>query len=283
MEISSKDIPEFDAKKMEKKAKKLWKDLNEDKIEIKFITTPMGLLVMAAGITTLVCLAKCVGKMEKRASVKKQAKKLARDIGEKRGKKKGALSAPLFDFIFLYKLLYTDVYYKSSCQNSFRITEKEHPINQAKAVRPHGFHADGLLLCHHNFGNGIQNLVMTASAAGRAVRDFLNLFKGFQHVVKLINLMQRFFHIAVRNLLAVTNHFVFFHTYRLLSLSAIAYECILAQALSKCKRVRISSMKTRQTHSIGRIRPPCPFRRLPARAFLPVFSESHRLSQQAKR
>lgn len=54
MEISSKDIPEFDAKKMEKKAKKLWKDLNEDKIEIKFITTPMGLLVMAAGITTLV-------------------------------------------------------------------------------------------------------------------------------------------------------------------------------------------------------------------------------------
>ncbi len=85
MEISSKDIPEFDAKKMEKKSKKLWKDLNEDKIEIKFITTPMGLLVMAAGITTLVCLAKCVGKMEKRASVKKQAKKLARDIAEEKG------------------------------------------------------------------------------------------------------------------------------------------------------------------------------------------------------
>ncbi len=80
MEFSSKDIPDFDAKKIEKKAKKLWRDLNEDKIEVKFITTPMGLIVMAAGITALVCLAKCVGKIEQRASVKKQAKKLARDM-----------------------------------------------------------------------------------------------------------------------------------------------------------------------------------------------------------
>lgn len=84
MEFSSKDIPDFDAKKVEKKAKKLWKDLNEDKIEIKFITTPMGLIVMAAGITALVCLAKCVGKMEKHAAVKKQAKKLARDIADEK-------------------------------------------------------------------------------------------------------------------------------------------------------------------------------------------------------
>ncbi len=83
MEISSKSMPEFDAKKMEKKAKKLWKDLNEDKIEIKFITTPMGLIVMAAGIMALVCIAKCVGKMEKKASLKKQAKKLAREMAEK--------------------------------------------------------------------------------------------------------------------------------------------------------------------------------------------------------
>ena len=80
MEFSSKDIPDFDAKKIEKKAKKLWRDINEDKIEVKFITTPMGLIVMAAGITALVCLAKCVGKIEQRASVKKQAKKLARDM-----------------------------------------------------------------------------------------------------------------------------------------------------------------------------------------------------------
>lgn len=80
MEFSSKDIPDFDAKKIEKKAKKLWRDLNEDKIEVKFITTPMGLIVMAAGITALVCLAKCVGKIEQRASVKKQAKKLARNM-----------------------------------------------------------------------------------------------------------------------------------------------------------------------------------------------------------
>ena len=80
MEFSSKDIPDFDAKKIEKKAKKLWRDLNEDKIEVKFITTPMGLIVMAAGITALVCLAKCIGKIEQRASVKKQAKKLARDM-----------------------------------------------------------------------------------------------------------------------------------------------------------------------------------------------------------
>ncbi len=80
MEFSSKDMPDFDAKKIEKKAKKLWRDLNEDKIEVKFITTPMGLIVMAAGITALVCLAKCVGKIEQRASVKKQAKKLARDM-----------------------------------------------------------------------------------------------------------------------------------------------------------------------------------------------------------
>ena len=83
MEISSKSMPEFDAKKMEKKAKKLWKDLNEDKIEIKFITTPMGLIVMAAGIMALVCIAKCFGKMEKKASLKKQAKKLAREMAEK--------------------------------------------------------------------------------------------------------------------------------------------------------------------------------------------------------
>ena len=83
MEISSKSMPEFDAKKMEKKAKKLWKDLNEDKIEIKFITTPMGLIVMAAGIMALVCIAKCVGKMEKKACLKKQAKKLAREVAEK--------------------------------------------------------------------------------------------------------------------------------------------------------------------------------------------------------
>ena len=83
MEISSKSMPEFDAKKMEKKAKKLWKDLNEDKIEIKFITTPMGLIVMAAGIMALVCISKCVGKMEKKASLKKQAKKLAREMAEK--------------------------------------------------------------------------------------------------------------------------------------------------------------------------------------------------------
>jgi|GEM_PF-2061785 len=124
MEISSKDIPEFDAKKVEKKAKKLWKDLNEDKIEIKFITTPMGLIVMAAGITTLVCLAKCVGKMEKRASVKKQAKNPARDRGEKKEKKKGAREAPLFDFILLCKLLYTDVYDRLSYQNKFGTTEK---------------------------------------------------------------------------------------------------------------------------------------------------------------
>ena len=80
MEFSSKDMPDFDVKKIEKKAKKLWRDLNEDKIEVKFITTPMGLIVMAAGITALVCLAKCVGKIEQRASVKKQAKKLARDM-----------------------------------------------------------------------------------------------------------------------------------------------------------------------------------------------------------
>lgn len=87
---------------------------------------------------------------------------------------------------------------------------------------------DGMFLSHHDFGNGVQNLVMAASAAGRAVRDFLHLFKRLQHIVKLVNLMQRLFHIAVGNLLAVTNHFVFLHTYRLLSYKPIAYGCILS-------------------------------------------------------
>ncbi len=84
----------------------------------------MGLIVMAAGITTLVCLAKCVGKMEKRASVKKQDTKLSRHIAEHTGYQKEALEAPLFDFILLCKLLYTDVYDRLSYQNKFGTTEK---------------------------------------------------------------------------------------------------------------------------------------------------------------
>lgn len=88
-------------RRSKRKRKKLWKDLNEDKIEIKFITTPMGLLVMAAGITTLICLAKCVGKMEKKASVKKQAKKLAREHRRRKSITKKALSALLCYYSFV--------------------------------------------------------------------------------------------------------------------------------------------------------------------------------------
>ena len=80
MDFSSINMPEIDAKKTEKKAKKIWKSLNEDKIEIKFVTTPMGLILMAVGLSTIVCISKCIGKMEQKCALKKKAKALAKEM-----------------------------------------------------------------------------------------------------------------------------------------------------------------------------------------------------------
>lgn len=66
----------FDVKKVEKKAKKIWNEMNEDSIEIKFVTSPMGLILMVAGIGALICISKKIGKMEQ----KKQAKALAKSM-----------------------------------------------------------------------------------------------------------------------------------------------------------------------------------------------------------
>lgn len=75
MEFSYKSLPCFDMKKAERKAKMLWHDLSEDKIEIKFVTSPLGLMLAAAGVAGLVCLTKCICKLEKCSAVKKATKK----------------------------------------------------------------------------------------------------------------------------------------------------------------------------------------------------------------
>lgn len=76
MEFSCNNLPNFDMRKAEKKARSLWHDISKDKIEITFVTSPLGLMLVAAGVIGLVCLTKCMGKMEKRSALKKEAKRL---------------------------------------------------------------------------------------------------------------------------------------------------------------------------------------------------------------
>lgn len=80
MEYSGIHTPEINKIEMEKKAKKIWKRLNEDRVEIKFITTPMGLLLMAAGIGTFLCLSKKLGKIEQKCAIKHSAKQMAKEL-----------------------------------------------------------------------------------------------------------------------------------------------------------------------------------------------------------
>ena len=82
---------------------------------------------------------------------------------------------------------------------------------QKRSVRKYPGQAVFLLSAHHDFGNRIQNLVMATTASRGAMGNFLHLVKGLQHVIKMINLMKRFLNVTIRNLLAVTNHFIFFH------------------------------------------------------------------------
>lgn len=82
MEFSYKNLPNFDMRKAERKAKMLWHDLSEDKIEIKFVTSPLGLMLAAAGVIGLICLTKCIGKMEKCSALKKEVKRCQKEKDE---------------------------------------------------------------------------------------------------------------------------------------------------------------------------------------------------------
>lgn len=82
MDFSTKDM-ELNAKKAQKKAKRIWKDLTDDSIEIAFRTSPMGLLLLAGTIMAVVCISKCKGKMEQQKALKKQAKELSKASEEK--------------------------------------------------------------------------------------------------------------------------------------------------------------------------------------------------------
>ena len=82
MDFSTKDM-ELNTKKAQKKAKRIWKELNDDSIEISFRTSPMGILLLAGTIMAVVCISKCKGKMEQQKALKKQAKELSKASDEK--------------------------------------------------------------------------------------------------------------------------------------------------------------------------------------------------------
>ena len=78
MEIMTQGMPRIDTCKIEKSAKNLWKKLNEDTVEISIVTTPMSIIAATVGVVAVIGIAKCVGNIEKKASIKKEAKKIAK-------------------------------------------------------------------------------------------------------------------------------------------------------------------------------------------------------------
>ena len=87
MEIMTQGMPRIDTCKIEKSAKNLWKKLNEDTVEISIVTTPMSIIAATVGVVAVIGIAKCVGKIEKKASIKKEAKKIAKKKALDRAKK----------------------------------------------------------------------------------------------------------------------------------------------------------------------------------------------------
>lgn len=87
MEIMTQGMPRIDTSKIEKSAKNLWKKLNEDTVEISIVTTPMSIIAATVGVVAVIGIAKCVGKIEKKASIKKEAKKIAKKKALDRAKK----------------------------------------------------------------------------------------------------------------------------------------------------------------------------------------------------
>ena len=60
-----------------------------------------------------------------------------------------------------------------------------------------------MLLCHHDFGDRIHDLVMAAAATGGAMGDLLHLFERLFDIRELVALLQRLLHVVQGNLLAV--------------------------------------------------------------------------------
>lgn len=87
MEIMTQGMPRIDTCKIEKNAKNLWKKLNEDTVEISIVTTPVSIIAATVGVVAVIGIAKCVGKIEKKASIKKEAKKIAKKKALDRAKK----------------------------------------------------------------------------------------------------------------------------------------------------------------------------------------------------
>ncbi len=64
-------------------------------------------------------------------------------------------------------------------------------------------------LSTHDLGDGIQDLVMAATAAGGAVGNGLNFLESLFHILKSLALFQRLFHVKAANMFAVANHIVY--------------------------------------------------------------------------
>lgn len=62
---------------------------------------------------------------------------------------------------------------------------------------------------HHILGNDIQHLVMASAAAGGAVGDLLDIFKGSQHIAEIFTAVQFINNIEIADLLAVAYHIIF--------------------------------------------------------------------------
>ena len=61
----------------------------------------------------------------------------------------------------------------------------------------------------HQFGDGVQNLLVASAAAGGTMGHILHMMEGFVHVGKGIMLVQRVFYIKIAYLLAIADHIVF--------------------------------------------------------------------------
>jgi hypothetical protein len=66
-----------------------------------------------------------------------------------------------------------------------------------------------LSLCHHDFGNYVQNFIVATAAARRAMGNSLNVLENFQNVFHFIVMLERALDIRVANLFTIANDIVF--------------------------------------------------------------------------
>ena len=68
-----------------------------------------------------------------------------------------------------------------------------------------------LLFSHHDLGDDVKHLLMTAAAAGGAMCHLLYVLECFQNVVEILVLIERVSDISVAYLLTIAHHIIFYH------------------------------------------------------------------------